>query len=247
MTKANIIVKKNQEEVVSALSSKIESKSNEVLNNDSSGTFNIGLSGGSMAKFLCEGLPSIKTDLSRWKLFFCDERLVEAESPDSTWGLYRAGLCKVTPLKEEQFLLVNTELSPEAAAKDYQSKLVNETSMRLDLLLLGAGPDGHTCSLFPGHELMKEPAPEDGGRIVAHITDSPKPPPARVTLTLPVVNSAKCCVFAAVGQSKAEMMKQLLGIATPGTEELPARKVQPVSGELVWFLDEGAAQLLQSS
>ena len=48
-----------------------------------------------MAKFLCEGLPSIKTDWSRWKLFFCDERLVEAENPDSTWGLYRAGLCKV--------------------------------------------------------------------------------------------------------------------------------------------------------
>ena len=62
-----------------------------------------------------------------------------------------------------------------------------------------------------------------------------------------MVNSAKCCVFAAVGQSKAEMMKQLLGVAAPGTEELPARKVQPVSGELVWFLDEGAAQLLQSS
>ena len=60
---------------------------------------------------------------------------------------------------------------------------------------------------------------EEGGRIVAHITDSPKPPPARVTLTLPAVNAATCCVFAACGAGKADMMARLLAKEKEG---LPA-------------------------
>ena len=88
--------------------------------------------------------------------------------------------------------------------------------------------------------------------MVAHITDSPKPPPCRVTLTLPVtcrsysnsnkvepsqvVNSASCCVFAAVGESKAAMMKRLLADKEP----LPAALVRPSQGEVVWILDSGA-------
>ena len=93
--KPKILVKDNEEEVIKALCTLIESKSKEVLDKDPSHSFNIGLSGGSMAKFLCSGLPSINTEWARWKLFFCDERLVPEDSPDSTWGLYKNGLCKV--------------------------------------------------------------------------------------------------------------------------------------------------------
>ena len=94
----------------------------------------------------------------------------------------------MTPLTAEQFLTVDTTLSPAEAAADYQSKLISVAGpqLKLDLLLLGAGPDGHTCSLFPNHPLLAEP-PHPEGRIVAEITDSPKPPPERVTLTLPVL------------------------------------------------------------
>jgi 6-phosphogluconolactonase/glucosamine-6-phosphate isomerase/deaminase len=62
------------------------------------------------------------------------------------------------------------------------------------------------------------------GRLVAHITDSPKPPPQRVTLTLPAVNAANCCVFAACGAGKADMMARLLAKEKEG---LPAQLVMP--------------------
>ena len=116
---ANIIVRAEEREVITALSSLIEGKARATLA-EPGATFNVGLSGGSLAKFLCAGLPAITTDWARWRLFFCDERLVEEENPDSTWGVYRAGLLQVTPLTADQFLTVDTSLEPPAAAQDYQ-------------------------------------------------------------------------------------------------------------------------------
>lgn len=73
---------------------------------------------------------------------------------------------------------------------------------QFDLLLLGMGPDGHTCSLFPGHELLKEQS-----LLIAPISDSPKPPPKRVTMTYPLINHASAILIPINGKSKAEMIK----------------------------------------
>lgn len=73
---------------------------------------------------------------------------------------------------------------------------------KFDMLVLGVGPDGHTCSLFPDHKLLNEK-----DVWVAPVVDSPKPPTERITLTFPVINDARYCVFAMAGDSKADMLK----------------------------------------
>lgn len=94
----------------------------------------------------------------------------------------------------------------EDAALDYITKMKElnqgDELPRIDMLLLGMGPDGHTCSLFPDHQLLKETT-----KWIAAITDSPKPPASRITMTFPVINNARYCVFAASGKGKAEMIK----------------------------------------
>lgn len=95
--------------------------------------------------------------------------------------------------------------SADEAAKDYTEKLTKafgSSDFVFDLLMLGMGPDGHTCSLFPGHPLLQET-----GLKVAALTDSPKPPSARITLTYPTINNARNCIFAVTGSSKADIVQ----------------------------------------
>ncbi|CAH1785858.1 unnamed protein product, partial [Owenia fusiformis] len=225
--------------VAQNLCSFVIDRANSCIN--SHGIFAVGVSGGSLAKFLCQGLPSLETDWSKWRLFFCDERHVAFDDPDSTYKVYKEGLMSKVPLAENHVFKTNPNVSVEDAAKEYITKvrsvLPGDELPRFDMLLLGMGPDGHTCSLFPGHPLLKETE-----QIVAPICDSPKPPPQRITLTLPVVNNTRCAVFASCGAGKAEMVKRVL----EGSEEppLPASQVRPSNGELYWFLDQPAASLL---
>ncbi|XP_053971507.1 6-phosphogluconolactonase [Hylaeus volcanicus] len=223
--------------VVSCLSNLLETSAEKALAGGD--TFKVGLSGGSLVKLLAQSLPNITTDWSKWYFFFCDERIVPFDTADSTYGEYKAKLIGKIPVTDDQFIKINPDLSAEEAAKDYIKKMSvffpPDRVPCFDVLLLGLGPDGHTCSLFPGHKVLNETS-----LWVCPINDSPKPPPSRITLTLPVINNAKKCVFAITGSGKAEMVKKIL----QDRENLPAARVQPHNGELYWILDEDAAKLL---
>ncbi|XP_044269395.1 6-phosphogluconolactonase [Tribolium madens] len=232
----SVNIVKNRDEVVTTLANLIKQVSNDRILKQ--GVFNVGVSGGSLVGFLKEGLPKIQTDFSKWRIFFCDERVVPEDSPDSTYGQYKQ-LMSALNLKENQFIRIKQGVSAEDAAEDYVHKVAHHFSQaaipKFDMLLLGMGPDGHTCSLFPGHKLLEEKS-----KWVAAITDSPKPPPSRVTLTFPVINNALYCVFAVCGKEKADMVKRIL----VDKEDLPATRVKPTSGTLVWIMDEDAGKYL---
>ena len=126
-------------------------------------------------------------------------------------------------------------------ADEYEKIVVHSFAQRdsvrlpiFDLLLLGCGPDGHTCSLFPGHPLLRET-----DAWVAPIEDSPKPPRKRITLTLPVVTHAVKVAFVATGGGKKDIMMRIF----EGGEGLPSSLVNEGAGERCsWFVDEAAVE-----
>jgi len=225
----------NEEEIIAQLCQIIEEKARRAIAERN--IFIVGLSGGSICNYLCRGLPKIKSEWSKWKLIFCDERAVPFDDFDSTFRVFKDNLCVTLPIAAEQFVVIKPELSTEEQAKDYENQMrqifPGEGFPKVDVLLLGVGPDGHTCSLFPGHALLNEK-----NKWVAAIEDSPKPPLCRITLTYPVLNNARCGLYPLPGTRKAEIVKRLL----KDKDDLPANRVKP--DELVWILDRASASLL---
>lgn len=208
------------------------------------GHFSVGLSGGSVAKIVSQGLRG-RSDIEwgKWHIFYCDERHVPFSNEDSTHAYIKRELLDHVPVDLSQVYVIDPSLDVPGAAEDYTRKIrklyPSDAMPTFDLLLLGMGPDGHTCSLFPGH-----PGLDEKTRICYPITDSPKPPPARITLTLPVLNSARCCAVIATGASKADAVKGCLE-PEAGKDPHPAGQVRPTNGDLHWFMDDGSAAKLQ--
>jgi 6-phosphogluconolactonase len=160
------------------------------------GHAHVALSGGSAARAY-DLLGPMLPDWRDVHLWYGDERCVPLDDEESNHRVATAHL--VAP--EATWHPVRTELSPEEAAAAYSQELEDIT---LDVAFNGMGPDGHTASLFPGF-----PQVHAGGVCVA-VHDSPKPPPDRVTLTLPKLNAAHRIVLFVTGAEKAPMLARLL-------------------------------------
>ena len=99
--------------------------------------------------------------------------------------------------------------------------------------MVGIGEDGHVCSLFPGHPALRET-----GRVALAVRGAPKPPPDRVSLSLPVVAGARCLVAAALGASKHAAMREVLEDQQAAS---PIAQLLRRSASAVVLLDEAAA------
>jgi len=147
------------------------------------------------------------------------------------------GTPKVFPIDES--LLDNPQEAADAYEKTLVSIFAARDSVKLplfDLLLLGCGPDGHTCSLFPSYPQLRET-----GAWVLSIEDSPKPPPKRITLSLPVVQHAARIAFVGTGAGKKDVLKSIF--ESEEGRQLPCGLVNEGAGERVsWFCDAAATE-----
>ncbi len=179
------------------------------------------LAGGSTPKRCYELLAGANVAWGRVTVLFGDERCVAPDDPDSNYRMAREALLdRVAPATVHR---IPAELGAEEAAAYYDR--IIERLAPLDVVLLGAGEDGHTASLFPGH-------PEIGatGWAVA-VHNAPKPPPDRVSLTLPALQSARNVIVLATGAGKAG------AVAKARRGEVPSGMI---AGAL-WLIDRAAA------
>lgn len=206
--------------------------------------FVVALSGGSLPSLVAKGISQLSEEeraglaMEKWKVLLADERCVSLDHEDSNYRLVRENF---PDIPAEHVIPIDPSLSPSQCAADYEQKVKTviggSNEGKIDAVWLGLGPDGHTASLFPDHELLNV---KEG--LVVEITDSPKPPPERITLTLPFINAASAVAFVCTGDGKATVVKDIM--ENPQSA-LPGALVRPSSGELDWFIDAGAASLMQ--
>ncbi len=213
------------------------------------GVAHFALSGGSTPRIAYQSLAGLLEDWSAVQLWYGDERCVGPDDPESTHLLVEEALLAHIPGSgraggpiEHR---VRGELDPETAAREYAEELRAAVPAAepgglpvLDVSLVGIGEDGHTASLFPGHPEVED----SSGALCLPVRNSPKPPPERVTLSLPVLRAARCSLLLVAGAGKAEALAAALAGPDP---RVPASLL--VSERLRVVADAAAASRIDPS
>ncbi len=209
----------------------------------------VALSGGSTPRALYQllGAPPYRdrVDWSRAFIFWGDERCVPPDHPDSNYGMARAALLAHVPVPQEQvFRMAGEVADPAVAAAQYEESLRRVFALspgawpRLDLVLLGLGPDGHTASLFSHTAAL---GVTDRLAVANRVE---KLDATRITLTAPTINHAARVAFLVAGADKADPLAAVLD-GPRHSDDLPAQLIGPVDGELLWLVDRAAAAQLR--
>lgn len=211
------------------------------------GSFTVALTGGSSPIKLHQLLatPAYREEID-WAnvfIFWGDERWVPMEDERSNAKMAFDTLLNFVPVPSGQINpMYDAVKSPEEFAADYEQWIrdqVGEDGV-FDLILLGMGDDGHTASLFPGTDVLKEES-----KWVAAYYLAPQDM-CRITLTAPLINRAKKLVVMTFGEKKTHALHEVLE-GERNAELYPSQLLKPVNGELIFMVDEVAASQLSES
>jgi 6-phosphogluconolactonase len=199
------------------------------------GVAHLALAGGSTPKRCHELLAERRADWSGVHLWESDERCVAPDDDEANWKMIVSSLVGRISIADEQLHRMPGELGPDAGADAYEDELRRvlggEGFPVLDVVMCGLGEDGHTMSLFPDH-----PQVHERERLVVGVRDSPKPPPERLSFTLPLVHAAGHTILLTAGAAKADALAAVL--AGPD-EHVPASLLR--GGRLEVIADDAAA------
>lgn len=229
-----ILLHAGPDEVAEALAARLMARLTEIQRDFQ--TPQIALTGGRIATRAYQRLgdegPNSAVDWSRVELWWGDERFVPADDPDRNAKQALDLLAKPLMLNADRVHEMPASdggLDLDQAAEAYARELEDVT---FDICMLGMGPDGHVASIFPEH-----PSSYAEGKVIP-VRASPKPPPERISLTLPVINRSREVWFVVSGSDKAAAAKMaLLGA---GPVQVPAAGVSGAERTL-WLLDRDAA------
>ena len=179
--------------------------------------FRIALTGGSTPRPVYERLSELELDWPSWHVWWSDERLVPPDDPESNERVAREALLSRVPVPEEQIHPLRS--------------LEVQLPERFDLVLLGLGHDGHTASLYPGHEAELA----DPGPLVEVPVPGLAPPHPRLSFSLAYLNAQPLLALLVSGEEKRDVLFRVLA----GDESLPAGRLR--AEETVVLADEAVA------
>ncbi len=236
-----VLVHPDTESLVGAVSARFLTKVVDLL--DEFNDVHVVLTGGSLGEAVQRSIATApmraSIDWSRVHFWWGDERFVPKDDPDRNERQARDALLSHVPVPEANihpFPASDEIADPDRAAEAYATVLAEHSTdgsglPRFDITFLGVGPDGHVASVFPERTI-------DAGRTVVSVRNAPKPPPTRLTITLPALNTSARIWMVLGGAEKAAA----LGLALAGASEFEV----PAAGVLgrkrtVFFIDAAAA------
>ncbi len=208
----------------------------------SSDGLHIALSGGSTPKIVFDELASRGISTNDWRkvhLYWGDERCVPPDNTESNYKMTVEHLLSRIDIPEENIHRIRGENDPRQEAKHYSEVLKENLQMidglpQFDLIILGMGDDGHTASIFPN-----EIGLWNAGQL-CEVAEHPETGQKRITITGKIINHAATVAFLVTGDSKAEKVGEIID-KRGRFKSYPANLVDPLSGNLLWFLDKAAA------